>query len=161
VTVNLELSDLTLDMQKPNKIDFTENPWNATVSTRSRLLINTELATGAGAAKFAINSLFTDGLELEPLIHQKVPWLNLTELELFTGKGWLGIEMTPQFDKHKIIPPALNMDLKANQSDITIGSKYSVPVYNEMMSVVNEKQDLQSLERKADQLGDAVANKLT
>jgi hypothetical protein len=48
-------------------------------------------------------------LELEPLIHQKLPWLNLTELELGVGDGWLGIEFTPQFDKHKIIPPVFEL----------------------------------------------------
>jgi hypothetical protein len=86
-------------MAKTNKDTFPKNPWNATVSTNT-FLLPAELIAATTAAEFAINSLFTDGLELEPLIEKNVPWLNLTELELATGKGWLEIQLSPQFDKH-------------------------------------------------------------
>lgn len=88
VTVFLDVEKLDVKMMKTNKETFPNNPWNATVST-STFLLPAELAAVTKTAEFAINSLFTDGLELEPLIEKNVPWLNLTELELATGDGWL------------------------------------------------------------------------
>lgn len=144
-------------MAKTNKETFPDNPWNKTVSTNT-FLLPAELAAVTKAAEFAINSLFTDGLELEPLIEKNVPWLNLTELELATGDGWLEIQLSPQFDKHKIIPPIFGDDLPeslTNQTDI-IQSKYALPLYNSMVSLVNEKPDMNSLNKKVDELGDSL-----
>jgi hypothetical protein len=66
--------------------------------------------------------------------------------------------LSPQFVKHKIIPPIFGDDLPeslTNQTDI-IQSKYALPLYNSMVSLVNEKPDMNSLNKKVDELGDSL-----
>jgi len=64
VNVSLVIDELSLSVDH----EMAENPWNATVKT-STWKLPVELAAAEKAAQFAINSLFTDGLVLEPLIH--------------------------------------------------------------------------------------------
>jgi len=138
VTVNFEIEELDIKLDSSMK----ENPWNTTVKTSSNFVIKTKLSAAATAAKFAINSLFADGgLALEPLIEQKFPWLNLTEAVVDVGDGWLGIQVTPQFDKHKIIPPTLASPFAANKTDITIENSYALPLYDSMVGLVEGKED--------------------
>jgi len=77
------------------------------------------------------------------------------------GDGWLGIQVIPQFDKHKIIPPTLESPLTANKTDITIENKYALPLYDSMVGLVKEKEDGLSIHEKVDKLGSKIEDVLS
>ena len=103
------------------------------------MLYPAKIAAGGAVITPLINSLFTDGLSLEPLIEQKLPWLNLTELIIETGNGYVGAQLTPQFDKHKLNPNQtvfLNLPGSDNET-LIIEDSYAQPLLDSVLDMVD------------------------